>query len=346
LGSEFRTNDEGDGGLHPVEQRLALAWPPATWQQIGVILAVSGGADSLALLRGMHRLKRGGEGSLIVAHFNHRLRGGESDGDAAAVVEVCQRLGIKCEVGIAEEGFELAGNGLESAARSARFRFLEEVATRRGARYVVTAHTADDQAETILHRILRGTGIAGLRGIPRARRLGPVTVIRPLLEIHRAELRAYLGDLGQPFRCDSSNADTSFTRNRLRLELLPHLADRYNSGVVEALLRLGRLAGEAHDAIHAIVEAALARHVRFEPAGTARIAAALAGESPYVVRETLMAVWRHQGWPLRAMGFDQWDFLAGMVAAAAIDVPAPRKRVFPGEVRAEIVGNELRVQRG
>src|SRR5690606_22648389 len=119
-------------------------------------VAVSGGADSMALLRGLVRLRtawpKKPPGQIIVAHFNHRLRGAESDADAAFVKATCQKLGLPCELGQAETPLSPEGEhaGLEEAARAARYQFLTEVATRRGARYVATAHTADDQTETIL----------------------------------------------------------------------------------------------------------------------------------------------------------------------------------------------------
>ena len=136
-------------------------------------------------------------------------------------------MGLACEVATAalDPAAGSRGQGIE-AARAARYAVLEEMAGRVGARFVVTAHTADDQAETILHRILRGTGLRGLSGMSRSRRLGPATLLRPLLAIGRAELAAYLRDCQQPFRTDASNRDVRFMRNRIRNELLPLLAAR------------------------------------------------------------------------------------------------------------------------
>ena len=131
------------------------------WDDVSLLLAVSGGADSVGLLRAMVELKGSGAGRIFVAHFNHALRGAESDADAAFVSELCQRLDLPCETGTADTA-QLArdeGDGLEAAARGVRYAFLRATAERLGARYVVTAHTADDQAETILHRIVRGTGV-------------------------------------------------------------------------------------------------------------------------------------------------------------------------------------------
>ena len=131
----------------------------------------------------------------------------------------------------------------EADARRARYAWLAEVARRRGASVVAVGHTRDDQAETILHRILRGTGLRGLAGIPRCRPLADgVTLVRPLLDVGREELRAYLDGLGQPWREDATNADPSRTRARLRHDLLPRLAEDFNPDVAEALVRLGALA--------------------------------------------------------------------------------------------------------
>jgi tRNA(Ile)-lysidine synthase len=335
---------------HPLEANLAAAWPPAAWQDVTILLAVSGGADSVALARAMGALKTGGEGRLCVAHLNHHLRGEESAADEAFVVELCRRLALPCEVGHARVA-ELAargGDGLEAAARQARYDFLRRTAARLGARYVVTAHTADDQAETILHRILRGTGIGGLRGMDRARPLGPAaTLIRPLLEFRRAQLLGYLDDLGQPYRHDASNQDTRLTRNRIRHELLPQLAEQFNPAVVDALLRLGRLAGEVQSVLDSAVEDLAERHVRREGPEAVEIdTAALAGRPLHEVRELLMVVWRDQGWPMQAMGFAEWDQLAEMLAGCrAAPSALPPKQTFPGNVSAEPGEGRLRLVR-
>src|SRR5207237_1638397 len=120
-----------------------------------------------------------------------------------------------------------------------RYRWLAETAREVGARWVATGHTADDQAETVLHRLLRGTGLQGLRGIAARRDLEPgVGVVRPLLQTTRGEVIAYLDGLGHPYRVDATNSDLSYTRNRIRAELLPLLAARYNPAVVRVLARL------------------------------------------------------------------------------------------------------------
>ena len=335
---------------HPLESKLAVAWPSSAWQDVSVLVAVSGGADSVALLRALQAMKADGEGRLLAAHFNHGLRGQASDSDEAFVAQLCREIGVHCEIGRALPG-QLAASaqdGLEATGRRSRYEFFQEATARLGARYVVTAHTADDQAETILHRILRGTGIAGLAGMRRVRPLGPAaTLVRPLLEVRRAEVLAYLAQIGQPFCRDGTNDDPQFTRNRIRTELLPRLAAQYNPGVIDALLRLGRLAAEVQSVVDGIVEDLAARTVTQGPAGAVCVSGdGLQGQPRYVVRELLMAIWRQQDWPLQAMGFEEWELLAGMaVPRAGATRGASQKRTFPGGILAEVDRDQLRLQR-
>jgi len=315
-----------------------------------VLAAVSGGADSVALLRAVAALKTGGAGRLCVAHFNHKLRD-EAEDDERFVVALCKQLGLSCETGfghVAQLAAD-ASEGIEPAARRARYEFLKETAGRLGARFVLTAHTADDQAETILHRIVRGTGIAGLAGMSRTRRLGHATLLRPLLSVRRRELEEYLRDIGQPFREDSSNADRRFTRNRIRHELLPLLGRQYNSAVADALLRLGSLAADVQGVIDELVDQLHQRAVKFENKSAVEIdTAQLAGQPPHLLRELLALVWRRQSWPMRSMGFVQWDQLARMLLISDADCSsstAVNKQIFPGNVQAEIRNGILRLMR-
>ncbi|MBN2216792.1 MAG: tRNA lysidine(34) synthetase TilS, partial [Pirellulales bacterium] len=315
-----------------LETRLADDWPPEQWHDLTVLVAVSGGSDSVALLRAMAALKTDGSGRLMAAHFNHATRGHESDEDEAFVVGLCRRLDVPCLVGRAAEdaASNSGGEGIEAALREARYEFLRHSAAQAGARYLVTGHTADDQAETILHRILRGTGIGGLAGMARIRPLGEATtLVRPLLGFRRAELVDYLDALGQPYRVDSSNANSQFTRNRLRHELLPLLAERYNPAIGEALLRLGNLAAEVQTVVDHLVRDLADRAIVEHGGRIAVNTAAVANEPRYLVRELLIAAWRGRGWPEQSMGRAEWDQLAEMLLTSR-----PRKKMFPGEVTA------------
>ena len=177
-----------------------------------VICAVSGGADSVALLFAMYLLKDKLDIRLEAAHFNHRLRGRESDEDEAFVRELCGRYDIPLHVGSAE--VRLGKKGLEAAARDARYAFLRSLDGK-----IATAHTADDNAETVIMRMIRGTGLKGLGAI------APVSgrVIRPMLTVNRQEVEAFLSTWGLPHREDSSNASAAFLRNRIRHTVMPLL---------------------------------------------------------------------------------------------------------------------------
>ncbi len=333
--------------LEPFEQLLETAWPASDWQDVGVVVAVSGGADSVALLRGLSALKQGGVGRLTAAHFNHGWRGAASDADEAFVADLCRQRSLECAVSRAT-GPPSNSDFSEAAARDQRYTFLRETAEQQGARFVAVAHTADDQAETVLHHVLRGTGLQGLAGMSRTRPLGPaVTLLRPMLGLRHSDVLAYLAALDQPFREDATNQDTQYLRNRIRQELLPQLVRDYAPGAVESLLRLSTIAADAQHAIETMVQPLRDRAV--VEASRDRVVfdcRALTGQDRHVVRELFAAVWKSQAWPLGAMGFAEWNGLADMADARRGDGPAAAalsdnakqlrtsKRVFPGGITA------------
>jgi tRNA(Ile)-lysidine synthase len=330
-----------------LEQQLAASWPAEQWKDVSVVVAVSGGADSVGLLRALVVLKQPGPGKLSAAHFNHRLRGEESAGDQQFVAQLCRNLGVPCAVGGGTAAtLTGGGDGLEAAARNARYAFLQATAEQIGARYVVTAHTADDQAETVLQRVLRGTGLSGLAGIPRARALGPaVTLLRPLLEIRRSQVVDYLRTIEQPWREDSTNAELHFQRNRIRNELVPLLERDYNRAAVEALLRLAKLAADAQQAIDEQVSALLSAAVTWDGENGAIVdCRKLAGRPRHLVRELLLRSWTLRSWPLQSMGFAEWDLLAGM-ALGTPETPASAQHMLPGKVQALRRADELCLHR-
>ena len=230
----------------------------------GVVVGVSGGADSVCLLHIMARWQAELDIKLHVAHLNHQLRGVESDADAEYVIALAGRLDIPITSGKRDVAAYKAERGcsLEEAARELRYDFLAQVAVDVGAGRVAIGHTRDDQVETILMHILRGTGTSGLCGLgscspmPCDRAMSSRTsltslqtqrrdllVVRPLLDVSRDETMSYCREHQLEPRVDSTNLSPSFLRNRLRLELLPLLRG-YNPGVDEALLRLAEIAGE------------------------------------------------------------------------------------------------------
>lgn len=317
--------------LREVRQFMA-----ARMNQPGVV-AVSGGADSVALLRAIMAC---GCGPLTVAHVNHRLRGTESDADEVFVRELAATLGLPCRVQAV--AVAALGGNVESTARRVRYEFFAEVAAEVGAMWIATGHTADDQAETVLHRIIRGTGIQGLRGIATCS-LTPGTtpqaaIIRPLLTVTRADVLAYLTELGQPFREDSSNADPRFTRNRIRRELLP-LLRTFNPEVVSVLARLAEHAVEAHEIITAHASAVLAKAERPRAGNTVIIDVTALGSSQAVVRAVLRLVWERESWPMDQMDADAWN------RACAVVTGTPAAWDFPGGVSMRHTGRVVQIGR-
>ena len=183
-----------------------------------VLVAVSGGPDSVALLGALAKLAPEYPVELMAGHYNHRLRGGESWRDQQCAETVARQLGFECVVG---HGTGLEGTAnLEARARVRRYAFLTEIADRRHCTKIATGHTLDDQAETVIMRLLRGTGWDGLRGI---RPIHASRIIRPLIHCSRMQVLAFLQSCGLPFCEDSSNANRRFLRNRVRHEVIPVL---------------------------------------------------------------------------------------------------------------------------
>ncbi len=204
-----------------------------------VIAGVSGGADSVALVHALARLEENAP-EIVVCHFNHRLRGRESERDEEFVSRLCEKLGLRFEVSSCDtEAFSKQTKlSIESAARKLRYEFFTGVCEKTGAERIATAHTADDRAETVLMRMIRGSGTFGISSIkPRSENL-----IRPLINVSREEVINYLTDAGEKWVEDSSNDLTIFTRNRVRKQLLP-LLETFNPQIKNALNRLADTAG-------------------------------------------------------------------------------------------------------
>jgi tRNA(Ile)-lysidine synthase len=228
-------------------------------------IGVSGGADSVALLRLLAELHAGLGVKLFVLHFHHQLRGADADEDEMFVARLARDFGFEFVPDRADVAGEARRNGwnLEDAARRLRYQFFASSAASHGLGRVAVAHTANDQAETLLAHLLRGTGPPGLAGIyPVA---GPI--IRPLLDIGRDELREYLLRLNQPWREDPTNQDTSRTRARIRHKLLPLLQCEFDSASVTRLARLANLAREEEVFWHALEDERFAALGSREPSG-------------------------------------------------------------------------------
>jgi tRNA(Ile)-lysidine synthase len=201
------------------------------------LVGLSGGADSVALTCALLDLRKRLGFRLVAAHLNHQIRRDESDRDEEFVRSMCARLGIELIIGRAD-GLDASISNLEERARDARREFLLRVADRVQADFVALGHHRDDQAETVLMRLMRGAGAAGMAAMAER---GPAKIIRPMLSLSRAEIREYLDARAIPFVEDSSNSSRDILRNRIRAELLPMLERDYAPGLGG---RLVELAGE------------------------------------------------------------------------------------------------------
>lgn len=329
--------------MHPYEFEFIIE---AALRSLGVsgrvLVGVSGGADSVALLCALARVRDAAVDDLpltvLAGHLDHQLRGQESTADAAWVRRLCWKLKTPLSEDRANLGkTALDHSALEETARQARYGFLAQTALAQDCQWVLVAHTADDQAETVLHRVLRGTGIDGLRGMPPIRPLTDgVQLARPLLDISRADVVAFLQWAQQDWREDQSNRDTSLTRNSIRHDLLPMLRERYNPQIVPALLRLAQQASELQAVIEPLVERLLAECRLDTATDVVRLdSSPLADQPLHLVREVLKRAWRCQNWPLAGMGFDHWTTLA------AVSRNELRAIDLPGAVHAERRGTLL-----
>jgi tRNA(Ile)-lysidine synthase len=206
-----------------------------------VLVAISGGPDSVALLHCLHSLGF----SIEAAHLNHQFRGEESDGDALYVADLCRSLGVpltSVSIDVPQKEIDLHLNA-QQAARAVRYEFLEQTRINRRLDYIATAHNSDDRVETVLLNIIRGTGTDGLKGIPFRRN----SIIRPLLETPRSSVDEYLTQHNLTSRFDSSNKLPKYSRNSVRAELLPYLEKRFNPSVRGSILRLSQIASDESD---------------------------------------------------------------------------------------------------
>ncbi|MGE3977364.1 MAG: tRNA lysidine(34) synthetase TilS [Nitrospira sp.] len=246
---------EGDESLQPTVNRRIdkMAWPPLVHRVVRtvrcrslfqrgqhILVAISGGPDSVALLSILHLLRSSWKLTLSAVHCNYGLRGAESEDDQKFVEAFCQVLGMPLHVRRVE--FHTGGpkTSLQAEARDLRYRVMQETAEKYGADRIAVGHTADDQAETILLWMLRGAGLTGLSGMPAFR---DNKVIRPLYDIKRQEVLAYLRTAGLSFREDSSNFQMHYLRNRVRREVIPILS-RLVPSSVDALCKLADICRE------------------------------------------------------------------------------------------------------
>lgn len=279
-----------------------------------VLCALSGGADSVCLL---HLLAQRQDITLAAAHFNHCLRGDGSDGDEAFVRDLCDRLRIPLTVGCGDVSSFAQENGLsvEEAARILRYRFLEETAVQRGCGLIATAHNAEDNAETVLWNLIRGAGLTGLSGIPPQRD----KLVRPLLSVSRQDISAYLLQNELPHREDPTNAETVYTRNRLRHQVLPLLRE-LNPRAVEHIGQTAARLRELDDTLSQALAPYRAACTR-ERGLIALPAAALAELSPQLRAKLLLSLADELGVGRKDLGAVHLEAIAALTEGGELHLP-------------------------
>ncbi|MBR5152735.1 MAG: tRNA lysidine(34) synthetase TilS [Clostridia bacterium] len=213
-----------------------------------VLVAVSGGADSVCLLHGLKTIGKEWNLQIVAAHLNHKIRGKEAERDAEFVRKLCRAWRIPCyqkTVDVPALALEMDVSE-ETAGRIARYQFFHELTEEKKINRIATAHNQDDQAETVLMRMIRGSGIEGLSGIRYVRADG---VIRPLLDVSRTEIEGYLKENAIDFVTDSTNESDAYTRNKIRHGLLPMLKEEFNPNIVSALSAMAQNMAEDSDFI-------------------------------------------------------------------------------------------------
>jgi tRNA(Ile)-lysidine synthase len=297
-----------------------------------VLVAVSGGADSVALLDTLCALRPALRISLAVAHVHHGLRA-EADADAELVRRLCAKLDVPFHLETATVRREPPWEGLEAEARRARYAALQTRAGALGASRIATGHTADDQAETVLMRLLQGAGPRGLAGIAPTRG----SVIRPLLESRRDQIVAHLASRGLDWVEDATNRDPRFLRNRVRHDILPFLADVFGRDVVESLCRSAALTRGALADLERQARAELRRIATTRPAGIVFPVSELRDRSGELAAEMLRLAAAELGEtrPRRAP--------AHLAVRRLLAAPGPRRPVRVGRLSIERSGAWLRV---
>ncbi|MEO1617200.1 MAG: tRNA lysidine(34) synthetase TilS [Planctomycetota bacterium] len=312
---------------------LESAWPSKQYLSVGVVVGCSGGADSVALLHALVQIQSQTSqraGFVVTAHFNHGLRGRASEEDAEYVCQLARQLGSPFELENATRS-----TGDEASLREDRYAFFQRVLRKTGARYLALAHSADDNVETFLHRLMRGTGPGGLTGIPAFRPLthdSDFVIARPLIGCRRDLIRSALLQQGLEWREDESNQDVRYTRNWIRNRLLPEIEVRYPS-INEAVLRAIEGQQEWARCIATDVESLLQRRLLHRQP----IRWSISDEDPdVVVIEACRRIWREQGWPMQAMTREHWQQLAELLAGRNRQILE-----LPGKIRASRLDDQV-----
>lgn len=346
-----------------LSDQIGTLLPVDFWNR-PVLVAVSGGSDSVGLLAMLARIQQDdhpSESELHVVHFDHQW-GAHSHQTSEFVASLAARHGAAfhgetLESRVRKDGLKLQGQpprlsslGPEATARQLRYRFFEELADHLSAGYLLTGHTREDQAETILMRILRGTSIDGLAGIRPARALtNNCQLLRPLLGIQRATIQQYLSDCHQPFVEDPSNDDISLTRNRIRKQVLPFLAEVIGQELTAPLTKLGESASDWKAIWSYVSDSLKDARLESEPGQVCVHVKRLEDVPEPVIRQQLIEWWQQAALPQKEMNREHWMRLTRLAVRPLSDTGEatswPAEFHFPGPVLARRSGGVLTIKR-
>uniref|UniRef100_UPI0035641DA1 tRNA lysidine(34) synthetase TilS n=1 Tax=Novipirellula sp. TaxID=2795430 RepID=UPI0035641DA1 len=308
------------------------------WSGVGVVIGCSGGADSVALVRALQHLRSQPAadpptGFLTLAHFNHATRGEESERDELFV----RALATQLELPFVGRRSDRVDARDEESLRKMRLRFLTESAEQLGARYVAVAHSSDDNVETVLHHLLRGTGPRGLAGIRPFRSLGEDTVlIRPLRNVSRDRIRSALRSINQPWCEDSSNTSRDYRRNWIRHELMPLILSKYPDAN-EAIFRAATTQRDWVQTIESMAENWRAQHVHI---GDTVVIQCDGQTDATVIITAMQQLWSSLQWPMQSMSHSHWQQLYQYVSNAPTGIC-----MLPGTIRIESIDGCVVLQR-
>lgn len=308
----------------------------------GILLAVSGGADSMALLLAMASAAKKLRCRLVVAHLNHGIRGATAGADVEFVKKAAEALALDCVIGRRNvpDMARRSGESIEMAARRARYDFLLKTAAAKNCRILATAHNADDQAETLLLRFIRGAGSRGLAGIARVSYRKNMVILRPLLDVTRKEIENFLRRKRQTWREDESNSDTSFQRNRVRLDILPLLEKTLNPNIRAALRRTADIMQQENSWFEGIARELLDDCIKSSGAKNALPIAGLKSMPLAACRRVLIAWLRDNDLPDESLDFETVERARNMLFAGA----SARAVALPGGMEIRREGEHLLFQ--
>ncbi|MFM8263352.1 MAG: tRNA lysidine(34) synthetase TilS [Pirellula sp.] len=334
--------------MHRVLESILRDWPIDRWSNSTIVLAISGGPDSVAMLRAIHGIIEQANPPpnirLVVAHLNHRLRGDQSDLDEAFVKQLACELKLDAISDTLPQSAESRG---EAQWRKARMSFLRDVAKQYQANWIATGATADDSVETMFHHLLRGSGPAGLSGIRLERKLSEqLSLVHPLIGLWKAELIEYLDSLGQEYRTDKSNLSNNFTRNRIRNECLPYLEAFTGCNQLKERLRVTcELIRQEHQVIEELAQQWLETSAIEWGQDQIEVEFSQFARLPWPVLQCgFVGIWHRMGWPLQQISFRHWDRVRKWIDSAR-DSNHPTRMQLPGPIELKIARRKLQIRK-